>query len=133
VRGSRLLTLVAGEEADLPQGIRLITPQGFSFEGLRTNESVTCRDSILRCEHTPLTVDLRMARCWKCDLLALAANMHDPSTSSAWQLVEQMLDERQARARTGLPAGQAAAARRMSESAKDLVAATSRYDLAAAD
>ncbi len=132
VRNNRLLTLVAVEEADLPQGIRLNTPQGFSFEELRPGESVTCRDGILRCEHAPLTVDLRPARRWKCDLPALAADMDGPSSSAAWQSVEQVLAGRQARAGTGLPAGQVAAARRLGESVLDLVATTRRYDLAAA-
>lgn len=132
VRGGRLLTLVTVEEADLPQGIRLNTPQGFSFEGLRTGESVTCRDGLLRCEQASLTIDLRPARRWKCDLPALAANMNDPSTSAAWQSVEQALDERRAYTGTGLPAGQIATARRMGESVPGLVAATRRYDALAA-
>lgn len=131
VRGSRLLTLVAGEEPDLPQGIRLNTPQGFSFEELRPGERVTCRDGILRCEQTPLTIDLRPARRWKCNLLVLAADMNNPSTSAAWQSVKQVLNERRAHAGTRLPAWQVAEARRMSESVPDLVASTRQYDLAA--
>jgi hypothetical protein len=130
-RGNRLLTLVTVEQADLPQGIRLDTPQGFSFDGLRTGERFTCLDGILRCEQASLMIDLRTARRWKCDLPALAADMKDPATSAAWRAVEQMLSKRRARAATGLPAGQAAAARRMDESIPGLVAATRRYDLAA--
>jgi hypothetical protein len=132
VKGSRLLTLVAVEESDLPQGIRLNTPQGFSFEGLQPGECVTCRDGILRCEYAPLTVNLRLARRWKCDLPALAANMNDLSTLAAWQLVEQVLDEHRTHAGTRLPAGQVAAARRIGESERDLVEATRGYDHAAA-
>ena len=130
-RGSRLLTLVAVEQADLPQGIRLNTPQGFSFEGLCSGERFTCRGGLLRCERASLIIDLRPAGRWKCDLPALAANMNDPVTSAAWQSVERMLDERRARARIGLPAAQVAAARRMDECVSDLVSATRRYDLAA--
>jgi hypothetical protein len=129
VRSKRLVTMVVAEEADLPQGIRLNTPHGFSFEGLQTKERVTVREGILCCEHSNLQVDLRMAQRWKCSLPALAANLSDPATSSAWQFVKQMLDERRARARSGLPAGQLAATRRISENAKSLVAATSRYNL----
>jgi hypothetical protein len=130
LRGSLLLTLVAGGEADLPQGIRLNTTHGFSFEGLQTKESVTCRDGILRCEYAPLTIDLRMARRWKCNLLALAANMNSPSTSAACQIVEQELDQWRAHARIGLPACHVAEVRRMDESVPDLVATTRRCDLA---
>jgi hypothetical protein len=128
----RLLTLVTAGEADLPQGIRLKTPQGFSFEGLRTGERFTCRDGLLRCEQAPLTIDLRPAKRWKCDLPALAADLNDPSTLAALRSVEQMLAGWQARVAIGLPAGQVAAARRMGESVSGLVAATRRYDEAAA-
>jgi len=132
MRDGQLLTLVAAEEADLPQGIRLNTPQGFSFEGLRTKQKVTCRDGILRCEHDPLTIDLRMARQWKCNLIALATNMNDPATSAAWKLVEQVLEGWHARAEIGLPMGQNNAAHRMNESVSNLVASTRQCDLAAA-
>ena len=132
VRDGQLLTLVAAEEADLPQGIRLNTPKGFSFEGLRTKQKVICRDGILHCEHDPLTIDLRMAHRWKCNLKALATNMNDQATSAAWKLVEQVLEEWHARAEIGLPTGQINAAHRMNESVPKLVASTRRCDLAAA-
>jgi hypothetical protein len=132
-RGNLLFTLVTVEEADMPQGIRLNTPQGFSFEGLRTGERITCREGILHCERAHLTIDLRPAKRWKCDLPALAGDINNPLPSAAWQAVVQMLDDRRARDATGLPSGKVAAVRRMGESVLELVAATRRYDLAAAD
>jgi hypothetical protein len=131
VRRYRLLTLLTVEQADLPQGIRLNSPQGFSFEGLRTGEKLPCRDGILHCEQASLMIDLRPAKRWKCDLPSLAADMNDASTLIAWQTVKRVLDERRVRAATGLPAGQVTAARKMDDSVSNLVAATSRYDLSA--
>ena len=91
VNNGPLLTLVTVEQADLPQGIRVDTPQGFSFEGLRTGESITYRNDILCCERASLVIDLRQSRRWKCDLLALAVDMNESSTLAAWQSVKQVL------------------------------------------
>ena len=132
-RSNRLLTLVTFEQADLPQGIRLNTPQGFSFEGLCSGESVTCRDGLLLCEQTSLTIDLRPAKRWKCNLPALACNMKNPSTSAAWQSVAALLDERRILVERGLNTAQIAAARMLRKGAIDLVATTRSHDLAAAD
>jgi hypothetical protein len=131
VRSDLLLTMVTVEQADLPQGIRLHSPQGFSFEGQRTGEKFTCRDGILCCEQASLIIDLRPAKRWKCDLSSLAADMNVPSTSAAWLTVRRMLDERQGRAATGYPAGQVAVVRKMDESVSNLVAATFQNDSSA--
>jgi hypothetical protein len=133
MRGGRLLTLVGVEEADLPQGIRVDTPQGFSFEGLRIRERVSYREGILRWEQAALTIDLRRARRWKCDLPGLAANLKNPPTLAAWQSVTRALEERRMLAGMGLPAGHAAGERRMDENISELEAATRRYDLTAAN
>ena len=45
-RGSKLLTLVASSEADLPQGIRVDTPDNFSFEIFHAGEQANCWDGI---------------------------------------------------------------------------------------
>jgi len=127
-----LLTLVTIGEADLPQGIRVDTPEGFSFEELRQGERVTCRNGILHCEQAPLTIDLRPARRWKCDLPALTADMKEPTSLAAWQLVKNMLEERQFTAGNWLTAGFVAATHRISERVPELVEATRRYDLDAA-
>jgi hypothetical protein len=136
-RGSRLLTLVTIEEADLPQGIRLNTPQGFSFEGLRTGESVSCRDGILCCVQTPLTIDLRPARRWKCDLPAFDADMTNPATAAAWQTGWQALNTRQTLTGAEIIAEsllhpnktrQSATAQKISELTRDLVSATRQND-----
>src|SRR3990172_3251387 len=92
-RGSKLLTLVASSEADLPQGIRVDSPDDFSFEIFRAGEPVTCRNDILRCG--PLTIELRGARPWKCDLPSLQADMTNPAVAIAWRSVWQALNKRQ--------------------------------------
>lgn len=132
LRGRLLLTLVVVGEADLPQGIRVDTPMGFSFDKLRPGERVTCRNGILHCEQTPLTIDLRPARRWKCDLPVLTADLGRASSSAAWQLVKHLLEERQFNAGDWLTAGYVAAAHRISESVPVLAAATQRNDLPAA-
>ena len=92
---SNLLTLVTSSEADLPQGIRVDTPEDFSFESgaLRAGEPAACRDDLLR--FGPLTIGLRGARRWKCDLPSLQADLTDPSVATAWQSVWDALNARQ--------------------------------------
>ncbi len=58
--GNELLTLVSSAGADLPQGIRVGTPENFSFEIFHVGEQVTCRDNTLRIGS--LTIELRHAR-----------------------------------------------------------------------
>jgi len=91
--GGNLLTLVASSEGDLPQGIRVDAPEDFSFEIFSVDEPVTYRDSILRL--ASLTVDLRGARRWKCDLPALEVDTTTPAVSAAWNFVWDALNQRQ--------------------------------------
>jgi len=89
------LTLVTSSEADLPQGIRVDTPEDFSFESgaLRAGEPAACRDDLLR--FGPLTIGLRGARRWKCDLPSLQADLTDPSVATAWRNAWDALNKRQ--------------------------------------
>ncbi len=112
-KSSHLLSLLTASQPDLPQGLRLNTPPGFSFESLRIGETVACRDGLLQFEHSLLKIDLRPAVRWKCDLPVLAAHMQDPSVLVAWQSVARILDARQVRSSAGLPAGQLSASSRM--------------------
>ena len=94
-KSGRLLTLVVSGEADLPQGIRLDTPTGFSFAELIVGEPVACRDGILRLDSLSLTVDFRKARIWKCNLPASSVDLTNPTVESAWKSVWQALNKRQ--------------------------------------
>ncbi len=94
-KGGKLLTLVVSAEPDLPQGLRVDTPGDFSFEGLHVGEPVTCRDNLLRLESLSLTVDLRKAHIWKCDLPALNIDLTNQSVAAAWRTVWQALNRRQ--------------------------------------
>ena len=145
-RGSRLLSLLASSQADLPQGIRLNTPQGFSFERLSLGEQATSRDGLLRFENSSLTIELRGASRWKCDLPSLNADMTDPPVAAAWKSVRQALSKRQALSdsdRVGAAqslAGdlfcpdaklQMGASQQAGEALRKLVDGTRRYDLSA--
>ena len=92
---NRLITLLALGETDLPQGIRLDTPNGFSFEELPVGIRGTCRGGILNLENFPLTVDLRKAKYWENNLLNLNADMINPKVVTAWQSAWQALNARQ--------------------------------------
>jgi len=92
-RGRELLTLVGSGQADLPQGIRVDTPENFSLETARSGEQATCRDDLL-CFGS-LTIELPNARRWKCDLPALQADMTNPAVATAWRCARQLLSERQ--------------------------------------
>ena len=133
-----LLTLIASSEGDLPQGIRLDTPEGFSFEAFQSGERAFCRDGILHFENGSLTVPLNGAQRWICDLPALEFNLKNPAVSAAWTHVWEALNNRQRTtgseivveelfclrepARPGL-------SRRVRETMRDLLASTRRYEL----
>jgi hypothetical protein len=128
----RLVTLLALPEADLPQGIRLRTAANFSFGSLLPGEQVTCREGILRCPGAALTVDLRQARRWQCDLAGLAIDLDAPSALAAWQFVAELLEEHRDPANGCWFAGERAAAREMDRLSAELTAATARLDGSAA-
>lgn len=95
-RGGTLLTLLSSGEADLPQGIRLNTPKGFSFERLPIGPRAICKDGILDLGSS-LTVDLRQGRTWECDLPRLEADLTRPAVAAAWLEASRALTERRAR------------------------------------
>lgn len=137
--GSELLTLVTAREADLPQGIRVDTPDDFSFEIFRAGEPVTCRDNILRFDS--LTIELRDARRWKCDLPTLQADLTTPAVSTSWQRVWQILNKRQRLLGSEIIAQdlfhsdetiRAGVSRKAGEAMHGLLDATQRFDLTAA-
>jgi hypothetical protein len=71
------------------------TPENFSFEIFHVGEQVTCRDNILRIGS--LTIELRHARTWKCDLPALQMDLANPLVGSAWKSAWSALNQRQIR------------------------------------
>jgi hypothetical protein len=134
-RGNKLLTLVGSSEADLPQGIRVDTPDDFSFEICRAGEPVTCRDHILR--FGSLTIELRGARRWKCDLPSLQADMTNLAVATAWRCAWDALNERQMLVGAEIIAEdlfrsdgiiRASVPRRAGEAMRGLFDATRRYD-----
>ncbi len=94
VGDNMLLTLLTFSETDLPQGILINTPNGFSFEGLSLGTQGICRGGVLNLDNS-LSIDLRNARCWECNLPALNADMTNPTCVSAWRCVWQALNDRQ--------------------------------------
>ncbi len=106
----RLLTMLASHYADLPQGILLELPHGFSFEAeLAPGERIICRNHILRDEHEQITIDFSHARRWKCRLPDLRLDKISPQVTDAFLLAWQVLDDRQlldeAGARSAGPCG----------------------------
>jgi hypothetical protein len=95
--GDGLLTLVLTTEPDLPQGIRLDSPEGFSFESFRVNEPAISRGGILHFDHSHLAVQLGNARRWESGLSKLEINRGNPVVSTAWSLVWEVLNLRQKR------------------------------------
>lgn len=131
-----MLTLVTSSEADLPQGIRVDTPDDFYFEIFRAGEPVTCRDDILR--FGSLTIELRGARRWKCDLPSLQMDVTNPIVVSAWQCAWQILNERQIQSNAEIIAQdlfrsdetiRAGVPRKVGKAMRSLLDATRRYDL----
>ena len=90
-----LLTLLVRSETDLPQGIRVNSPQGFSFENLPINERIICQDGILRFERSLLMIDLKKALRWECNLSTFSLETTSLQFSAAWRKVWQLLNDRQ--------------------------------------
>ena len=97
VNGDLLLTLVADGEADLPQGIRLDTPAGYSFSYPSVGRDVFCRDGTLILDGSGLVVEINQARRWQCDLPALNTDLSNPAVGDAWYYAWQSLNEHQVR------------------------------------
>ena len=138
-KSNRLLTLLASDQADLPQGIRLDISEGLSFEGMLTGEPVLCRDGFLQFDNSPLTVQLRGARRWKCDLSTLEVDPAKPTISSAWSSVWDMLNQQQRLSGAEIIADdlfhsngttRSVTARKTGDALQDLVDVTRGYDLA---
>ncbi len=92
-----LLTLVVRGEDDLPQGIRLDSPDGFSFKQLGAGKNVLCRDKTLIFENSTFVVDFSQGRHWHCDLPTLGTDLSSPAVMDAWKCVWQSLNECQVR------------------------------------
>ena len=133
-----MLTLTTSSEDNLPQGIRLDAPIGFSFEKFQTGESAVCRDGILHIENSSLTIQLHGARRYKCDLPALVVDTSSAGVSTAWSFVWEALNKRQRLSKSEIIAkeifdlsksAQAGVSRKTGEAMRDLVDATRRYEL----
>ncbi|MEW5941016.1 MAG: DUF2877 domain-containing protein [Chloroflexota bacterium] len=131
-----LITLVASSEADLPQGIRVDAPNDFSFEIFRAGQEATCRNDFLRLDS--LTIDLRGARRWKCDLPSLRVDPTNPTFSAAWISVWKALNQRQMESNAEIIAENlfhadgitpSIVAERTAKALRELLEATRRYDL----
>jgi hypothetical protein len=136
--GRDLLTMVASSETDLPQGIRVDTPQGFTFENLQINEQAICRDGILRFGKSPLVIDLRKAVSWECNLLAFNLDTISSMVCSAWRFVWRALNDRQLLSGTEIVAADllhpqdrqgSVMFHRLADGIAGLLRATASYDL----
>jgi len=104
-------------------------------------ETVTCRDNLLRLESLSLTVCLRNARLWKCNLPALNVDLTKPAVAAAWRTVWQALNRRQTSAGVDLLAedlfrvgdvSQSGVPKKAGVAMQALLQAACRYDLEAA-
>lgn len=136
--GDLLLTLTGAGEADLPQGIRVDTPEDFSFETLRVGAKAACQSGRLEFEDASLHIDLLTGRRWKCDLPAAGRAIDRSAFAGGWKLVWEALNERQVRegaeivaAKLFRPdeAAQTATSRKMGAGLRTLVESARRCEL----
>ena len=102
---SRLLTLLSSNEADLPQGIRLDTFKGFTFEGWPAGIRGICREGILSFEGFPFVMDLRKAGNAESSLLTFQVDMNNSAVLTAWRSAWRALNDRQISSGSELIAG----------------------------
>jgi hypothetical protein len=133
-----LLTLVIACEADLPQGIRLDSPDDFSFEQLSAGWDVFCRDNTLIFENSALVIEFSQGRRWQCNLPALRTDLTNPVGAEAWKCVWQSLNECQVRLGAEIVAQallhsngitQSAISRQAGDAIRTLIEATRSYQL----
>jgi hypothetical protein len=94
VNTDRLITLLVSDHYELPQGIRIDTID-ISLQSLSIGLLAACRAGVLRFASSPLTVDMRGAPVWTCQVSGLHANMQSSSAERSWTAVWQMLNKRQ--------------------------------------
>jgi hypothetical protein len=133
-----LLTLVVASEADLPQGIRLDSPNDFSFKQLSVGRDVFCRNNTLIFENSALAVEFYQGRRWQCDLPALTTDLTNPAVAEAWKYVWQLLHKCQVHVGAEIVSQallhsdgivQSAISRRVGGSIRTLIEATRSYQL----
>ena len=83
-----LLTVITADIANLPQGIRIENPPGFSFlDYARPGQRVICSGGIMRFDRSVLSVDLRTARVWHRNLCDLCLDLRQEAIARAWSVV----------------------------------------------
>ncbi len=124
----QLITLVTRGEPDLPQGIRLDTPESFTFEGLSTGKKTFCRNGTLSLTDGELLVDLHIAKLWKCNLQALAINIHDPLVNKSWQCAMNLINQEYTGTQNGSLGFQFTIVCKINEISKELITFTQQMD-----
>ncbi len=90
-----LITIFSSAEDNLPQGIHFQAPHGFSFEKPKLGERVICSKGIISLGWCDLTINLHLARLWKCNLSSLLPSAAPSAIFAAWRSVWQSLNEYQ--------------------------------------
>ena len=90
-----LLTVLASNEGDLPQGILTDAPKDFSFEGLSVGTRAMCRAGVLHFGDS-FSVDLEGARSWEGYLPSIDADVRQGTAAVAWRCAWDALNARQA-------------------------------------
>lgn len=96
-----LRTLVTKSAPDLPHGIRLEPPAGFTFDGLTVGNEVRRRGGLKYCGGLPWIIDLKDAQQWACDLSASKGGWSNPDISTAWDYAWSKLEARKAFSKLG--------------------------------
>lgn len=135
-RSPVLLTLLSEADIELPQGIRLEAPKGFTLEVLSPGAQAVCKAGVLTLADS-LVIDLRPARNWECDLRSQDADLTSPAVAAAWSHAWQAVKARRAiLAAEEIVGGRsspdpdsiAVLSRRMNEAVRSMLEATRQND-----
>lgn len=75
---------------DMPGGIRIDLPEGFSFAGeLTIGDAITCRAGVLRIAGSDLRIDLRSAKVWN----GVLAPAEPPQLAAIWKAWAFFIDK----------------------------------------
>ena len=138
----RLITLLISDHYELPQGIRV--DKKIPFQSLTPSTSLRAsvglraasRGGILRFDSSPLTIDLRGARVWKCRVPELHADMRSDVVIQAWSSAWDLLNKGQRLKQTEIVADDlfqlnigSLLSQRISKPVMQLISSTEQFDI----
>jgi hypothetical protein len=84
-KSSAIISLLSRRIGNIPHGIKLDTPKGFSFKDyLKSDDVIVCQRGIIRFRGSCLSIDLREANRWDRRISMFHADLKNPCIMTSW-------------------------------------------------